>query len=92
MQKQTLPLSSEQSTDILISFLNSIIKFKDGSIIEDLTIVDPYQIPLLKGMKDTYVNVKALLSNGSGVIIEMQILNYEGLEKRILYNAAMWVN
>ncbi len=79
---------SEQSTDILISFLNSIIKFKDGSIIEDLTIVDPYQIPLLKGMKDTYVDVKALLSNGSGVIIEMQILNYEGLEKRILYNAA----
>lgn len=82
-----MPLSSEQSTDILISFLNSIIKFKDGSIIEDLTIVDPYQIPLLKGMKDTYVDVKALLSNGSGVIIEMQILNYEGLEKRILYNA-----
>ncbi|MEW6007849.1 MAG: Rpn family recombination-promoting nuclease/putative transposase [bacterium] len=79
---------SEGSKDILISFLNSIVKFKDRSIIEDLTIVDPYQIPLLKGMKDTYVDVKARLSNGNIVIIEMQVLNYEGLEKRILYNAA----
>ncbi|MEW6621349.1 MAG: Rpn family recombination-promoting nuclease/putative transposase, partial [bacterium] len=79
---------SKQSKDILINFINSVVKFKDGSIIEDLTIVDPYQIPLLKGMKDTYVDVKAMLSDGSGVIIEMQILNYEGLEKRILYNAA----
>ncbi len=79
---------SEQSKDILINFINSLVKFKDGSIIEDLTIVDPYQIPLLKGMKDTYVDVKSILSNGRGVIIEMQILNYEGLEKRILYNAA----
>ncbi|MEW6609963.1 MAG: Rpn family recombination-promoting nuclease/putative transposase, partial [bacterium] len=79
---------SKQSKDILINFINSVVKFKDGSIIEDLTIVDPYQIPLLKGMKDTYVDVKAMLSDGSGVLIEMQILNYEGLEKRILYNAA----
>ncbi|MEW6104572.1 MAG: Rpn family recombination-promoting nuclease/putative transposase [bacterium] len=79
---------SEGSKDILISFLNSIVKFNDNSIIEDLTIVDPYQIPLLKGMKDTYVDVKARLSNGNIVIIEMQVLNYEGLEKRILYNAA----
>jgi len=43
---------------------------------------------MLKGMKDTYVDVKAVLDNGSHVIIEMQVLNTEGLEKRILYNAA----
>ncbi len=39
-------------------------------------------------MKDTYVDVKAELDDGSQVIIEMQVLNHEGLEKRILYNAA----
>lgn len=39
-------------------------------------------------MKDTYVDVKAQLSDNTSVIIEMQILNHEGLEKRILYNAA----
>ena len=39
-------------------------------------------------MKDTYVDVKAQLDNNSEVIIEMQVLNHEGFEKRILYNAA----
>ena len=39
-------------------------------------------------MKDTYLDVKALLDDGTSVIIEMQVLNVEGFEKRILYNAA----
>lgn len=79
---------SEESKEILISFLNAVIDFADDAKISDLTVVDPYQIPLIKGMKDTYVDVKALLSNHKRVIIEMQVLNVEGFEKRILYNAA----
>ena len=79
---------SEGSKDILISLLNSLVLFPEGEIIEDLTIVDPYQIPLIKGMKDTYVDVKAQLSNNTTVIIEMQVLNVQGMEQRILYNAA----
>ncbi|MBT7409004.1 MAG: Rpn family recombination-promoting nuclease/putative transposase [Methylococcales bacterium] len=79
---------SKDSKDILISFLNSVIDFKHHQKIASIKIVDPYNIPMLKGMKDTYVDVKAVLDNGSHVIIEMQVLNTEGLEKRILYNAA----
>ncbi len=79
---------SVNSKDILISFLNSVIEFDGTRKIKDLIIVDPYSIPLLKGMKDTYVDVKAELDDNSRVIIEMQVLNHEGLEKRILYNAA----
>ncbi len=79
---------SADSKDILLSFLNSVIDFPHQQKIKDLTIVDPYSIPMLKGMKDTYVDVKAVLENDTKVIIEMQVLNHEGLEKRILYNAA----
>ena len=79
---------SADSKDILISFLNAIIDFENNRKIQDLTIVDPYNIPMLKGMKDTYVDVKAELDDGSRVIIEMQVLNHEGFEKRVLYNAA----
>ena len=79
---------SEDSKDILLSFLNAVLDFPNGRHLTDLTIVDPYNIPLLKGMKDTYVDVKASLDDGSRVIIEMQVLNVEGFEKRILYNAA----
>jgi len=77
---------SIENKDILIEFLNSILDLKYP--IKDLTIVDPYNIPMLKGMKDTYVDVKAILEDNSKVIIEMQVLNHEGFEKRILYNIA----
>ncbi len=78
---------SEQNKEILISFLNGILH--DGqSIIEDLTILNPYQAPKILGMKESYLDVKARLSNGNWVIIEMQVLNVAGFEKRILYNAA----
>ena len=79
---------SEQSTAILIDFLNAVLEYPPEQAIQDLTIVDPYQIPLIKGMKDTYVDVKARLANGKQLIIEMQVLNVKGFEQRILFNAA----
>jgi len=79
---------SDNSKSILLSFLNSLDIFNGQDVIEDLTIVDPYQVPLIQGMKDTYVDVKATLSRGAKVIIEMQVLNVPGFEQRILYNAA----
>ncbi|MDO8350362.1 MAG: Rpn family recombination-promoting nuclease/putative transposase [Gallionella sp.] len=79
---------SEGSKPVLISFLNAILDYQGEHAIVELTIVDPYQIPMLQGMKDTYVDVKAVLANGKHVIIEMQVLNVPGFEKRILHNAA----
>jgi predicted transposase/invertase (TIGR01784 family) len=78
---------SEQSHGILVSFLNGIL-YAGESLIEDLEILNPYQAPRIRGVKDTYLDVKAKLTSGQTVIIEMQVLNVEGFEKRILYNAA----
>ncbi|MGK7902553.1 MAG: Rpn family recombination-promoting nuclease/putative transposase [Hormoscilla sp.] len=78
---------SEQSKDILISFLNAML-YDGKETIADLTIINPYQAPRLRGLKDTYLDVKAELADRKQVIIEMQVLNTEGFEKRILYNAA----
>ena len=72
---------SVDSKDLLISFLNATIDFENNRKIGDLTIVDPYNIPMLKGMRDTFVDVKAELDDGRRVIIEMQVLNHEGFEK-----------
>ena len=77
---------SNNSKEILKSFLNSTLELPYP--IEDLTIVDPYNVPKLQGMKDTTVDVKATLEDNSKVIIEMQILNHDGFESRILYNTA----
>ena len=79
---------SDKSKARLIKFLNAILYTDNEIKIENLTIENPYNIPLIKGMKDTFVDVKARLNNNTIVIIEMQILNHNGFEKRVLYNAA----
>jgi predicted transposase/invertase (TIGR01784 family) len=78
---------SEQSHDVLISFLNAML-YDGQSRISQLEILNPYLAPRIRGVKDTYLDVKAKLDNDTSVIIEMQVLNIEGFEKRILYNAA----
>lgn len=78
---------SDQSHEVLISFLNGLL-YDGNATIQSLDILNPYQAPRVRGMKDTYLDVKAKLSDGTSVIIEMQVLNVEGFEKRILYNAA----
>ncbi len=78
---------SKKSTDILISFLNGILYQGENTIV-NLDILDPYQAPRVKGLKDTYLDIKAVLENGQTVIIEMQVLNTLGFEKRVLYNAS----
>ena len=77
---------SDESHNILISFLNGII-YGGALVITDLVILDPYQAPRIEGFKSSYLDVKAKLSTGESVIIEMQVLNIDGFQKRILYNA-----
>ncbi|OKH42942.1 transposase [Calothrix sp. HK-06] len=78
---------SQQSKDILIGFLNAIL-YQEKPVILDLEIIDPYQAPRIKGIKDSYLDVKATITENKTVIIEMQVLNVLGFEKRVLYNAA----
>ncbi|MBE9060737.1 Rpn family recombination-promoting nuclease/putative transposase [cf. Phormidesmis sp. LEGE 11477] len=78
---------SPQSKDILISFLNAIL-YDSNPTIQDLDILDPYQAPRIEGIKNSFLDIKALLADSRTVIIEMQVLNVLGFEKRVLYNAA----
>jgi len=78
---------SAESSDILISFLNAILGLRAPHRIAEVTIIDPYLAPKIKGMKDTYLDVKAKDESDKQYIIEMQVLNVEGFEQRILYNA-----
>ena len=78
---------SKKSKDILISFLNAIL-YQEAPVIEGLEILNPYQAPRIKGVKESYLDVKATITGNKTVIIEMQVLNVLGFEKRVLYNAA----
>ena len=78
---------SIHSQKILISFLNAIV-YNNQNVIQSLKIINPYNPGVTNTIKDTYFDVKALLDNGSTVIIEMQILNVADFKKRVIYNLA----
>jgi len=79
--------ASKDSKGILISFLNATI-YEGNPTIADLEIIDPNLPPKIAGLKDSSLDVKAQLADGTLVIIEMQVLNVESFGKRVLYNAA----
>ncbi len=76
---------SDQSQDILISFLNAII-YNGESIIKSLTIINPYTPGQIITLKETYLDVKAVLKDRSIVIIEMQVATTTAFDKRVAYN------
>ncbi len=78
---------STDSKPILISFLNAIV-YQGEQTIQDLEIIDPYSAGTTKQLKDSYLDVKALLDNGTIVIIEMQVINVAAFDKRVVYNLA----
>ncbi len=76
---------SEESKEILISFLNAII-YDGKKIIESLTIINPFKTGKVISLKDTYLDVKSVLFDGSIVVIEMQVTSMTGFSKRLMYN------
>ena len=76
---------SEQSEPILISFLNAIV-YRGEKVIKSLKIINPYNPGQISAFKETYLDVKATLNDGSIVVIEMQIGRMSGFSKRIMYN------
>ena len=78
---------SIHSQNILISFLNAIV-YNNQNIIQSLKIINPYNPGVTNNLKSTYLDVKAVLDTGTTVIIEMQVLNVEDFEKRVIYNLA----
>ncbi|MBF0093858.1 MAG: Rpn family recombination-promoting nuclease/putative transposase [Alphaproteobacteria bacterium] len=78
---------SDSSRDIVISFLNAMLALTGEDAIADVTILDPYQAPKIQGMKDTFLDVRVKDCRGRSYVVEMQVLNVPGFEKRVLYNA-----
>ncbi|MEM7589262.1 MAG: Rpn family recombination-promoting nuclease/putative transposase, partial [Myxococcota bacterium] len=72
---------------VLRSFLNAFL-YQGREEITELTLQDPYNIPRLKGLKDSYLDVRVRQRDGKWILIEMQVVHVPGFENRILFNAA----
>ena len=75
----------ENKTEVLISFLNSILNFRDTKIIKSVTIANPYQVPKIKDLKNTILDIKAKNQDDEEFIVEMQVEKDKNFAKRSLY-------
>ena len=76
---------NENRKETLISFLNAILDFHGDQRISQVNILNPYQLPKLKGGKVTIIDVKATDQAGRTYIVEMQVADIDGFDKRVLY-------
>ena len=79
---------NETKTGILISFLNAVLKLEGNKQIVWVEILNPYQLPRMAGSKTTILDVRAKDQNGNFYIVEMQVTDRAGLDKRIVYYGA----
>lgn len=76
---------NENRKETLISFLNAVLDFHGDQRIAEVNILNPYQLPKLKGGKVTIIDVKATDQVGRTYIVEMQVGDIDGFEKRVLF-------
>lgn len=76
---------NEQKTNILISFLNAILRLEGNHQIKQITIANPYQFPRVAGEKASIIDVRAIDKQGRQFVVEMQIADVDGFDKRVQY-------
>ena len=75
----------EKHKEVLISFLNSVLDFKNEQTIVDVALTNPYQIPNIEELKETILDIKAKNQNNEEFIVEMQKKGGSNFTKRSLY-------
>ena len=70
----------------LLSLLNAV--FPQEQVFCDLTVEDPYNLPALENLKETWVDIKATLDSHTKVLMEMQRVEHHDFKHRILYNTS----
>ena len=79
---------TEKNKDILIHFLNDILKFTGVYQIIDVTFLKTVQDAAIGAYRQSIVDVLCKDQNGDQIIVEMQISKHKGFEKRAQFYAA----
>ncbi len=79
---------SEAHKPLLIELLNALLELEGDHRIVDLEYLSPEQHVPVEELKLSLVDVKCLDRRGRQYVVEMQVLNVEGFEKRVVYNTS----
>jgi predicted transposase/invertase (TIGR01784 family) len=79
---------SEEHKDVLIAFLNDMLDLDATHRIVRVELLPPEQRPPVPELKLSIVDVKCTDAHGVTYVVEMQVLQVEGFEKRVVFNVA----
>jgi predicted transposase/invertase (TIGR01784 family) len=76
---------NENKKVILISFLNAVLDLEGQNRVKEVTLLNPFQLPRIAGEKSSIIDVRATDEKGATFIVEMQVAEPAGFDKRVLY-------
>ncbi len=79
---------NEQKTAPLISFLNAALQLEGDHRVVSVSLANPYQFPRIAGEKATILDVRATDQSGRKFVVEMQVADKKGFDKRVQYYIA----
>jgi len=79
---------NENKKEILISFLNAVLELPKGKKIKKVVIRNPYQLPEIKDLKSSILDVRATDERNISYLVEMQVEELDGFDKRVQYYTA----
>jgi predicted transposase/invertase (TIGR01784 family) len=79
---------SEDHKTALVGFLNDILQLDGAHRITSVALLPPEQRPKVSELKYSIVDVRCVDAAGTTYVVEMQVLNVEAFEKRVVYNVA----
>jgi predicted transposase/invertase (TIGR01784 family) len=72
---------------LLIELLNALLELDAAHRIVDIEYLTPEQMPLRKTLKLSILDVKCTDAQGTRYVVEMQVIEVDGFQKRVVYNA-----
>ena len=79
---------NENKKEILISFLNAVLELPKGKKIKKIEIKNPYQLPEIKDLKSSILDVRVTDERDISYIVEMQVEEPDGFDLRVQYYTA----
>lgn len=79
---------SEEHKDVLIALLNALLDLSGDRVVVGVTHLREEERPKVEELKHSIVDVKCRDALGRFFVVEMQVLQVEAFDKRVVYNAS----
>ena len=79
---------NEKKSKIIISFLNAVLGLTKGKLIKEVKIENPFQLPEIKELKSSILDLRVTDERDISYIVEMQVEEPDGFDKRVQYYTA----